>query len=572
MIKRTIFLVSTAAALVYGQKHPNWTRLIVQTHSRASDDRVNAAFTAHSASVRHRIERGRMAVLEVPARAAAPIKASLERTGLFTFVETDQLAEGAAIPNDPSYASQWHLARIQAPAAWDMTAGISGAPIAVIDSGVDATHPDLASRLIGGWSYLTGTSNTADVLGHGTAVAGTLGAATNNFTGVAGITWSNPVLPIAVLNSSNYASYADMASAIYYAADHGARVINISIGGSSSSSALQSAVNYAWGKGAVVFAAAMNNGSTTPYYPAACDKAVAVSSTNSADSLSGFSNRGAWIDISAPGESILTTSRGGGYGYWSGTSFASPVAAGVAALVLALRPSLTAAELVNLMEANSDDLGIGGFDASFGWGRINAYKAVLAAKNIVPDTSAPSVVVSSPASGVTVSGTVAVEGAAADNIGVTRVEFFVDGVLVSSGAASAFSFSWNSASVANGAHTLAVKGFDAAGNSGLASVTLAVNNPVVVDTQAPTVAITRPGNGSIVTGNVLVAVTAVDNTAITQVSIYIDGVLQRSMGTAPYSFNWNTKKTAAGLHTITAKAWDAASNQASATPVTVTKR
>src|SRR5262249_38944556 len=148
---------------------------------------------------------------------------------------------------------------IQAPYAWGVTVGASGVPIAIIDSGVDGTHPDLTSKLIPGWNFLNGTSNTADVLGHGTAVAGTAGGATNNATGVAGVTWNNMIMPLVVLNSSDYASYSDIASAITYAADHGVRIINISIGGSSSSSALQSAVDYAWNKGAVVFASAMNN-------------------------------------------------------------------------------------------------------------------------------------------------------------------------------------------------------------------------------------------------------------------------------------------------------------------------
>ena len=131
-------------------------------------------------------------------------------------------------------------------------------------------------------------------------------------------------MPLVVLDASDYASYSNVANAIIYAADHGVRIINVSISGSSSSSLLQSAIDYAWNKGALVFAAAGNNSSSALTYPAACNHAIAVSSTESNDTFSGFSNYGSWITLSAPGNNILTTNRGGGYGQWQGTSFASP--------------------------------------------------------------------------------------------------------------------------------------------------------------------------------------------------------------------------------------------------------
>jgi thermitase len=363
-----------------------------------------------------------------------------------------------------------------------------------------------------------------------------------------------------------------IASGIYDATDRGARIISISIGGSGSSSALQAAVNYAWSKGTVVFAAAMNNSTSKPYYPAACDKVVAVSATNSADGPSSFSNYGNWIDVSAPGESILTTSRGGGYGYWSGTSFASPIAAGVAALVLTLRPSLGAADLVNVIGVNADDLGMTGSDPSFGRGRVNAYKAVLAANTLPLDPIAPLVTLRRPDPGATVSGIVAVEGAATDNVGLARVELLVDGAVTSSSESASFSFQWNSGSVVDGVHTISVKADDFSGNSSVATASVAVSNPVVADNISPTIEITSPRYGSFLTGTAPITVSASDNIAVTQVNIYIDGILHYSGGTAPYAFKWNTKKTAVGLHTITATAWDAASNHAIASPVVVTRR
>jgi hypothetical protein len=408
-------------------------------------------------------------------------------------------------------------------------------------------------------------------MGHGTATAGTIAAATNNGAGVAGVAWGNPIMPLIVVDSTGFASYSNIASAITYAADHGVRIMNISIAGSGASSTLQSAINYAWNKGAVVFASAGNFSTSTPYYPAACDNAVAVSATESSDLLASYSNFGSWIDLAAPGSGILTTNTGGSYASWSGTSFSSPVAAGVAALVLSERPSLTAAGLVSLLEQNSDDLGAPGFDASYGYGRVNAYKAVLAAQSMpASDTTAPSDAITSPSSGTSVSGSVQVQGTATDNVGVTNLQFLVDGQLISSAPASPFSFAWNTLSVVNGSHTLSVKASDAAGNVGSVSVTVSVNNPVVKDTTAPSIVITSPASGARVTGNTNITVSATDNVGVSQVSIYLDGVLKTTDTSAPYSYNWNTRKSSAGTHTIKATAWDAAGNSTT-TSITVTK-
>jgi hypothetical protein len=443
----------------------------------------------------------------------------------------------------------------------------------MIDSGVNSSHPDLAGKVNAGWSFLTGTSNTADVLGHGTATAGTAGAATNNGVGVAGVGWQNPIVPLVVLDSTDYASYSNIASAITWAADHGIRIINISIGGASSSSVLQSAVNYAWSKGSVIFAAAMNNSTSSPYYPAACQYVVAVSATESNDTLSGFSNYGTWISLSAPGDYITTTDNNGGYSTWYGTSFASPIAAATGALALSINPALSAQGLVNLLEANSDDLGAPGFDTSFGYGRVNAYKvaaAALAGKS--SDTSAPTVSILSPSAGASVSGTVTISGTAVDNVGVTGVTLWVDGQLNSTCSSLSFSCAWATSAYASGTHTITVQASDAAGNTGSASETLSLAVVAApADTQAPSVKILSPTSGSTVNGNVQVAASATDNVGVTQVAIYLDGTLQASFRSAPYNWVWNAKKSGSGKHTITAKAWDAAGNTSSAS-VVVTAR
>jgi subtilisin family serine protease len=192
------------------------------------------------------------------------------------------------------------------------------------------------------------------------------------------------------MNASSVAYYSSIAKGITYAADRGVRIINISITGTTSSSTLQSAVNYAWSKNAVVFAAAGNANTTAPGYPAACDKVIAVGATDSTDLRASYSNYGSWIDVVAPGTSILTTLRGGGYGTASGTSFASPITAGVGALMLSVRPDLTPTQLTDLIKGSARDLGTAGFDIQFGSGRLDANRAVVAAlqaADIIPSTT-----------------------------------------------------------------------------------------------------------------------------------------------------------------------------------------
>jgi len=549
---------------------PALDRLIVRARQGANANAVSSAIGAQGASIASQIPQLNTHVLRVAPAALAKVMGALEKSGLFTFVERDDLARGTLTPNDSSLSAQWHLAKVQATSAWNISQGSSQVGIAIIDSGVDGTHPDLAPKLIAGYNFLLGNTNTSDVLGHGTATAGTAAAATDNLVGVAGLGWKNPIMPLLVLSSSNYAYYSDIAHAITYAADHGIRVISISISGNTASSTLQGAVDYAWSKGAVVIASAGNNGNSVPNYPAACDKVIAVSATDVNDNLPGWSSFGSWVDLSAPGDSIYTTSTGGAYGYWSGTSFSAPLVSGLAALVLSANPTLTNTGLVQLLQQNSDDLGAPGFDQYYGWGRINAYKALLAASSSPVDSTAPSVVISSPAAFASVSSSMQVQGTATDNMGVVRTEFYVDGQMSSTGTSSPFSFSFVPAAWPNGVHTLMVKGYDAAGNAGSASVNVSVWTATVQDASPPSVSIQSPQNGATVSGTTQVSVNATDNVAVTQVTVYIDGIAAYTATASPYTYSWNTKKSSPGSHKITAKAWDATGNTAVSTEVKVT--
>lgn len=535
---------------------------LLQPAYAADPAAVIKILAAHGAKVKLRIPQIGVSVISMAEPTAPGVIKMLRASGLFTFVENDAIARPAAIPNDPLFSQQWHLGTVNAIAAWDIGTGSPAAPIALIDSGVDPAHPDLASKLVPGWNFLTASSNTADNYGHGTATAGVAGAIGNNVVGVTGISWRNPIMPLLVVDSTGSASYSNVVNAITYAADHGVRVVNISLGGTSPSSALQSAVDYAWNKGVVIFASAMNASTSTPYYPAACNHVIAVSATEPGDSLAAFSNYGSWIDLAAPGDNILTTNNGGGYGAWAGTSFSSPIAAGVAALVLGVNPALSASALVALIENNSDDIGVAGFDTSFGWGRVNAYRASAAALSTLPsDTTPPSVSITAPSIGSTVSGTVQIAGTAVDNIGVVRVELWADGQFISPCSLS-FACAWSTSSTIAGSHTLVVKAYDSANNAGSAtlSVTVATSAPTA-DSVAPSVQLQNPlNNTTLATPNVIISGTATDNVGVTQVSVFIDEVLGASFSGGAFSYQWNAKKSGSGLHTITVRAWDAAGN------------
>jgi thermitase len=547
-------------------------RLLAQPIISAKPGEVAALYARSGLRVHHTIPSLNVHVLQAPEGTEEEVAAVLMKTGLFSYVEPDFIATAAATtvtPNDPDFSSQWHLTSINAPSAWSITTGTAGAPIAIIDSGVDSTHPDLSSKLVAGWNFLTGTSNTADDYGHGTAVAGTAAAASNNGIGIAGVSWNNPIMPLLVLDSTGSATYSNIASAIQYAADHGARIINISLGGASASSTLQNAVNYAWTKGAVIFAAAMNSSSSTPYYPAACTDVVAVSATEPNGTLATFSDYGSYIDLAAPGDNILTTMSGGGYGYWLGTSFSSPIVAATAALALSVQPGLSAAALVNLLEQNADYLGgYTGWNQYFGYGQVDAYKTVVAAQNVVVDKTPPTVSIGSPANGATVSGTVQVTGAATDNVGVTSIQFSVDGQVVASSVSSPFLFSWNTANYTNAAHTITVSASDAAGNVGTASISVTVSNISNAGPSTLAVSITNPVSGATIaasTVNVTITASVTDNLAVKQVSFYIDNTLKCTDTSASYNCNWNTKKSDVGYHAIKVTAWDSSGASVSAT-------
>lgn len=324
-------------------------------------------------------------VLKVPAVSeAAAVAAVSSRPGV-EWAEVDAVYKAQATPNDPCWngpcrlTDQWGPKKINAPSAWDVTKGAGDIRIAVLDSGVDIDHPDLAGVVSLGPNY-SADATADDEFGHGTHVAGVIGAATNNTRGVAGMVWNTSLVSVKVLDRNGDGFASALSQGLRWSADNGARIVNLSLAGPGSQ-VVASAVAYAQSKGVLVVAAAGNGtpGGSNPMYPAAYDDVIAVGSSEQNDTLSSFSFRGTWVDVLAPGAGIVSTwpenlDAGNPYQRESGTSMATPLVAGTAALLWAERPYLSADGITERITQTAAQIsGSGTFTAS---GRLDAGAAL----------------------------------------------------------------------------------------------------------------------------------------------------------------------------------------------------
>ena len=260
------------------------------------------------------------------------------------------LATGGAqarVPSDP-LAETWTYAAVNLPAAWDVTTGSEAVVIAIVDSGVDASHPDLAGGVDGGYDFVDEDHDASDDNGHGTAVAGIAAGRADNGIGAAGVCWRCRIMPLRVIGPDGFARWARIANAIDYAVEHGAAVVNASIYGESIDPVVQYAIQRARAAGVLVVAAAGNEGRTLPEYPAAFPEVVSVGATTEQNVLASYSSRGDWVKLAAPA-CVPTSQLGGGFGPGCGTSGATPVVAGVIGLLRARAPFATATELENAL-------------------------------------------------------------------------------------------------------------------------------------------------------------------------------------------------------------------------------
>src|SRR4051812_32929197 len=293
--------------------------------------------------------------LQVPAGTADVAVEELRRTPGVVEVEPNAIieADGATLVTDPDPYQQNALGISFA------DHGSDDETLAVVDTGVDATHPDLTGRVLAGYNAISGSSNAADDNGHGTVVAGIAAADRDNGIGSFGVDPSTKILPVKVLDATGTGTVANIAKGITWAVDHGATVINLSLGSPTDSSTLRSAVNYAIARNVVVVAAAGNDGSTTPDYPAAYPGVIAVGAVANDDPvnpmLDDYSNRGSWVSLVARGDDMVGPLPGGHYGIGSGTSFAAPIVAGAATLVLGKYTGMSAADARRRLESTAAD-------------------------------------------------------------------------------------------------------------------------------------------------------------------------------------------------------------------------
>jgi len=321
-------------------------------------------------------ENVRALTVKVPTDCTYIFAEKLQANKLVEYVERNSEVEVFYTPNDPYWSYQWGPAKIEADSAWNITIGSSDLIVAIVDTGIDYTHSDLAANYAPlGYDWVNNDTDPLDDHGHGTHCAGIVAAELNNSVGIAGLAQVR-ILAEKIFNSTGYGNDFWAAQGIYHAVAAGAKIISMSFGTYTYSQTLHNAVKYAYDHGVLMVASAGNRGMEVKGYPAAYDEVIAVSATDSDDDPAVFSNYGPWIDLSAPGVDIYSTLPGNSYGFKFGTSMACPHVTGVGALAWTMFPNFTRDQIWLLLERNAEDLGDEGFDRYYGHGRVNARKAV----------------------------------------------------------------------------------------------------------------------------------------------------------------------------------------------------
>jgi flagellar hook assembly protein FlgD len=435
-----------------------------------------------------------------------------------------------AEPDDPRFPEQrTYLSAMGLPAAWDR--GATGQPsvrIAIVDSGVDLRHPDLAGKVVGTYNAVVGGADVRDVVGHGTGTASVAAARTNDGVGIAGAGRDTSLLAVKVADVTGRIFTDDLAKGIVWAVDHGAGVVNLSLGGPTSDRLEKAAVDYAQSHGVLVVAAAGNEGTSVKQFPGALPGVVAVGATSAAGSVRApFSSYGPWVDVAAPGRSIVVASAGGGYETADGTSYSSPLVSGSAALLLAARPDSTPAELAQALVGGSDSARLG-----FAHGLVHIDRSL----DLLAPGSAPSV--TAPSGGSVVSGPLTVSAtSAAPRVQLSLADQSTT-VTTRDGVASATFETYG----LGGAQQVTAADCSAADQCNAPSTI-----PVTVDNGAP--AITAPAVGQEVRED---AVPVTANAPGGAVRFSLDSERGVIDSTAPFAAALSTERSADGGHTVKA--------------------
>lgn len=356
-------------------------QLMIRVKNGIAQNVLEQNLAQNNARIIDRIPEINILVLQVPTGTENQTVQNLIQSGVVEYAERDEIFHYNWVPNDPGLSQQYAIKKIQAEAAWDITKG-SGIKVGLIDSGLQTNHPDLVGRIAATQNY-SGEATLDDKIQHGTHTAGTITASTNNGVGIAG---TCPECQIAFVKLGNNTSSSNIAKGITWTTDQGVKVINMSLGTPGAcNQSVQTAINYAWGKGAVPVVSAGNESSNQPQSPASCTNVISVAATDANDKKASFSNYGNWVTVTAPGVNIYATFPGSTYKNLSGTSMSAPVTSAVVAMIWSTSYGTSPAAVKQRLCDTADK--ISGTGSNWQCGRVNLLNAV---KSATTPSTAPS--------------------------------------------------------------------------------------------------------------------------------------------------------------------------------------
>lgn len=472
---QTPLVGSTAVPETSIAQRVDFSRKLIQTRSDAGRPAVEATVAALGGSVIDQVDETTY-VVKLPEAEVDTATAALEQSDAIANVGTDYPITVTADTID------WGVERITAPTVWPKTTGES-VKVAILDTGIDANHPDLQGRVVAQRDFITESEQAIDNHGHGTHVAGTI-AALQNDTGYVGAAPGVQLVVAKVLNDEGIGYLSDVIEGIRWAESQGAKVMNFSIGSPYDAPALEDALADAARTGVIHVAAAGNTNGGALNYPARYNSVISVGAVSQTDELASFSAVGA--DFVAPGVGITSTTPGGSYATWSGTSMAAPHVSGAVALLVANGKT----DIPAALSQGATDLGASGTDATYGAGLVNLDASVNG-----KDTTAPLVTITEPVNGASITGgQLTLKANVTDEIGVTQVDFAVDDTTVKSFTASPYEASVSTATLAAGNHVFTVTGRDEAGNA--ATVKVAFTTSASADDLPQTPVVEEPADES----------------------------------------------------------------------------
>ncbi|WP_232699243.1 S8 family peptidase [Brevibacillus daliensis] len=356
--------------------------VVVRFTKRPSDEELKKMCKATDSFIKRDFRSSKSMIIKSRSLSTQELMKVFARHPESVYAEPNYLLLPNKTPNDVYYNRyQWNLSQLNMEQSWEISQGADDVVVAVVDTGVDLGHPEFQGKLVKGYNVLTDTNQPQDDNGHGSHVAGIIAARTNNRDGIAGISWNSKIMPIKAIGADGSGTALDIAIGIEWAVDHGAKVINLSVGNYAPSAALKQACTYANQKNVVLVAATGNDSTDQPSFPAAYPEVIGVGAVDNKNQLAEFSNYGAPVSVVAPGVDIPSTYIYKDYAALSGTSMACPHVAAIASLIRSVNPALSVTEIREIMEKTAKDLGEPGHDTLYGHGFVNVKQALEESNN-----------------------------------------------------------------------------------------------------------------------------------------------------------------------------------------------